>query len=111
MILVPYWLSAGYAAKLAITGESYTAGERVRIREGVVAILAALYGLWLLYAAGPHYLLLSALLYVLGLPFWVKTRREQGKTLFAAGDALLALLQLAGAVLSLWGLWSGKISL
>jgi len=111
MILVPYWLSAAYAVKLALTGESYAASERLRGKEGVIAILAALYGLWLLYAAGPRYLLLSALLYVLGLPFWIKTRREQGKPLFAAGDALLALLQLAGAAVSLWGLWSGELSL
>ena len=51
-ILVPYIFSGAFAAKLALTGESYKDGEQ---RAGPLAagLLATIYGLWLVDAAGP----------------------------------------------------------
>lgn len=51
MILVPYIFSGAYAAKLALTGENYAAGEN-RIGPMLVGLLATVYGIWLVYAAG-----------------------------------------------------------
>src|SRR5689334_8311448 len=60
LTLIPFVLAAGYALKLAITRETYdgTAG-RVRTKELAIAAIATLYTVFLLYAAGPKYMLLS----------------------------------------------------
>ena len=65
-ILVPYVFSGAYAAKLAITGEAYREGES-RTRDLVVGLIATVYGIWLVYAAGPTYLFMAAMLYAPGI--------------------------------------------
>ena len=74
-ILVPYIFSGAYAAKLAITGEGYGAGETAQ-PGAVPGVLATVYGLWLVYAAGPAYLFMCAILYAPGIVFFVWARRE-----------------------------------
>ncbi|TIP31806.1 MAG: arginine-ornithine antiporter, partial [Mesorhizobium sp.] len=59
-ILVPYIFSGAFAAKLALTGESYQGGEG-RTGPLVAGVLATIYGLWLVYAAGPAYLFMCAI--------------------------------------------------
>lgn len=61
MILLPYLFSAAYGMTLARRGEGVQAAHHRS--DAPVAALATLYCVWLLYAAGPKYLLLSALLY------------------------------------------------
>lgn len=75
VILVPYVLSGAYAVKLAVTGDTYQQGE-ARGRDIVASLIATIYGCWLVYAAGPAYLLMCALLYAGGLPFYLKARLE-----------------------------------
>ncbi|UXH99990.1 basic amino acid/polyamine antiporter [Photobacterium sp. TY1-4] len=99
MILVPYFLVGAYTLKLAIQQ-----GERGALLW--VGLGATLYGAWLLYASGLNYLLLSALLYLPGLYFYIRAKREQNRGLFtrkekaaagvltvAAGCAVLLLYQ------------------
>jgi amino acid transporter len=62
-ILVPYAFSGAYAAKLAITGEAYGAGEN-RTRDLAAGLVATVYGIWLVYAAGPALLFMAAMLYI-----------------------------------------------
>jgi len=68
MILVPYLFSAVYGLRTAWRDEGdQPAGATKRGPLDVpVAALASIYCLWLLYAAGPKYLLLSAVLYAPG---------------------------------------------
>ncbi len=77
-ILVPYIFSGAYAAKLAITGEGYGAAES---RNGalVIGLVATVYGLWLVYAAGLSYLFMCAILYAPGVAFYVWARRAADK--------------------------------
>ncbi len=75
-ILVPYVFSGAYAFKLALTGEAYGAGES-RMRDMVFGFIATLYGAWLIYAAGPNYLLMCALLYAPGIVVYWWARRAQ----------------------------------
>ena len=42
-----------------------------------MGVFGSLYGVWLLYSAGLAYLLYTAIFYLLGVPFFVWTRREQ----------------------------------
>lgn len=108
-ILVPYVFSGAYAAKLAITGEGYRPGES---RSGALAagLLATVYGLWLVYAAGPTYLFMCAVLYAPGIPIYVLARREAGKRIFSPAEACLAVALVLAAVLATYEMWVGTIN-
>ncbi|MFO5979658.1 arginine-ornithine antiporter, partial [Klebsiella pneumoniae] len=61
-----YFWSAAYGLLLTLKGETYENDARVRSKALVIAGIAAAYAVWLLYAGGLKYLLLSALLYAPG---------------------------------------------
>lgn len=82
MILVPYFWSAAYALRLPLRGETYQLNGRDRYKDLLIAAVAAIYALWLLYAGGLKYLLLSALLYAPGAIFFARARREAGQPIF-----------------------------
>ncbi|TCO82652.1 arginine:ornithine antiporter (APA family) [Plasticicumulans lactativorans] len=111
MILVPYLLSAGYALLIAWRSESYAAADAERGKDLLIAAIATLYGIWLLYAAGPQYLLLSALLYFPGIVFYAKARSESGARLFQPFELGIFAVQIAAALFAAWELYSGAVSL
>jgi arginine:ornithine antiporter/lysine permease len=91
MALIPYLLCAAFGLKLAIKAE---------VRNTTLIALTALgtgYGLWLIYAGGLSFLLLSMILYALGLGFYAKARLERGKPVFEG----MADRICAGAVVTL----------
>lgn len=108
-ILVPYVFSGAYAAKLAITGESYQAGEN---RNGalIIGLVATIYGLWLLYAAGLSYLFMCAILYAPGIIFFIWARRENKQRLFHPVEAVLALALVAAGLYAAYEMWTGAVS-
>ena len=109
-ILPPYVFSGAYAAKLAITGESYERDQRSKTRDMVVGLLATIYGIWLIYAAGLSYLLMNAVLFAPGiLVFWY-ARKERGETTFKPFELLLAGLLLAAAVYAGYQMYTGVLS-
>ncbi len=67
MILVPYLWSAAYAVLLCARGETYEQGSARRMKDLGIGGVALCYAVWLLYAGGVKYLLLSALLYAPGV--------------------------------------------
>lgn len=107
MILVPYLFSAAYGLKVAWQGEGAAAARAPIGYTG----LAVVYCVWLLYAAGLKYLLLSALLYAPGALVYLLARREREQRPFTAAEAVLlaALVVLAGVSAAL--LWSGRLGL
>ena len=108
-ILVPYVFSGAYAAKLALTGEAYRAGES-RTRDLIAGAVATVYGIWLVYAAGPTYLFMAAMLYAPGIIFYVMARRERGEKSFTATEALIAAALVAAGVAAVYLIWNGSIS-
>jgi arginine:ornithine antiporter/lysine permease len=108
-ILVPYIFSGAYAAKLAITGESYGTGES---RNGpmLIGLLATIYGLWLVYAAGLSYLFMCAILYAPGIIFFVWARRENGQRVFQPVEAILAVALVAVGLYAAYQMWTGAVS-
>lgn len=109
-IMVPYVLSGAYALKIALTRESYAQGEATA-RDIVIGVVATAYGLWLVYAAGPKYLFLCAILYAIGIAVYLWTRNERSEPLFRGFKALMAAgLALAGCVAA-YLLWSGGLSI
>ena len=111
MILVPYFWSAAYAVLLAMRGEGYAGQPGTRRKDLLVAGIALVYALWLLYAGGLKYLLLSALLYAPGVILFAWARREQRQPLFTTWEKLIFAGVLIGAGLAAYGLYSGVLSL
>ena len=107
-ILVPYAFSGAYAAKLAITGEAYNAGEGRR-RDLIAGLVATVYGIWLVYAAGPAFLFMAAMLYAPGIIFYVIARRETGEKSFTLIEALLAVALIVAGIAAAYLMWTGAI--
>jgi arginine:ornithine antiporter / lysine permease len=109
-ILPPYVLSGAYAWKLAASGETYEREGGARRRDMIVGIIATLYGAWLVYAAGPQYLLMCAILFAPGILVYWKARSERGAIVFTAFEGFLALVLVAAALLAGYLIWDGTIS-
>jgi len=108
-ILVPYVFSGAYLLKLAATGESYRLGE-VRGRDIAIGLIATIYGAWLVYAAGPAYLFMCAMLYAPGIVFYAIARRESGQKLFSLVEGLIAAGLVGTGLLAAYLIWNGTIS-
>ncbi|MFU2047891.1 basic amino acid/polyamine antiporter [Avibacterium gallinarum] len=89
MILVPYLLIGAYLLKLSFQQQS---AWYIKF----TGLMATLYGLWILYAAGLDYLLISVALYVPGIALFLYSRHQaQGKFNLNNGEkALIALFVL-----------------
>ena len=111
MILIPYLFSAIYATRIALSGEGYAAGDAKRGRDMLIGTLATVYCGWLLYAAGPKYLLLSALLYAPGVLLYGWAKREQGKRLFQPFEIAIVAALLVFAALAAYLLATGALGL
>ncbi|MFN3767701.1 MAG: arginine-ornithine antiporter [Ectopseudomonas guguanensis] len=111
MILVPYLWSAVYALLLALRGETYEDQAGLRRKDLAVGLLAVGYAIWLLYAGGVKYLLLSALLYAPGALLFRQAKREQGQVLFTRYEWPIFAAVLLTAVLAGYGLYAGHLSL
>ncbi|AZC24917.1 MULTISPECIES: arginine-ornithine antiporter [Pseudomonas] len=111
MILVPYLWSAAYAVLLAVRGESYEQALAERKKDLVIGCIALLYAIWLLYAGGVKYLLLSALLYAPGAVLFAKAKMELHKPIFTRVEKLIFAAVLLGAALAAYGLYDGFLTL
>lgn len=108
--LIPYLLAAGYAVKLTITRETYEDGRSL-VGDAVIAVLATVYTLFLVYAAGWDHLLLSCILYAPGALLYAKARRERNLRLFTPAEAVLFGIILLGAVAGVVSLITGAIQI
>ncbi|WP_281966834.1 arginine-ornithine antiporter [Roseovarius nanhaiticus] len=108
-ILVPYVFSGAYALKLALSGESYGPGEG-RGKDMAIGALATVYGAWLVYAAGPAYLLMCAILYAVGIPVYFWARKAHDARVFSGIEILIAIGLTLAAILAAWMMWTGAIS-
>jgi arginine:ornithine antiporter / lysine permease len=109
LTLFPFVLSAGFALKLAVTRDSYETRPEGRRRDLVVAGLATVYTVFLLYAAGPKYMLLSLIIYAPASVLFVMARREQGRRLFSPAELVILVVSIAGAAVGVVALVAGWI--
>lgn len=116
LVLIPFLLVAGYLLKIAVRGDGYGrenghgGAARGRRREVVIGVLATLYVVFLLIAAGWTYVLVSFLIYAPATVFFAMARREQGRRVFSAREWAVFAISIAGAVLGVLGLAFGWIS-
>ena len=111
MILVPYFWSSAYAVLLAVRGETYENARGERNKDLLIALISTLYAVWLVYAAGVQYLLLSALLYAPGALLFAKAKHELGQPIFTGVEKIICTAVLIGAALAAYGLYEGTLSL
>lgn len=111
LTLIPFLLAAAYALKLAVTGETYDGPGRARRRDLVVAVLASVYTAFLLFAAGPKFILVSFIVYAPASVLFVMSRREQGRRVFTGGELVILAISVAGAVAGIVALAAGWITI
>jgi arginine:ornithine antiporter/lysine permease len=109
--LVSYLLAAGYALKIGASKDPDDGGTGSRRRELVVAVLATVYTVFLVVAAGVEFLLLSLVIYAPGTVLFVRTRRENRRKVFTPAEAGLFVVVTVGAVAGIVALATGLISI
>jgi len=111
MSLIPFLLVAAYGFLLAQRRETYESSPSARTRDLIFAGIAVIYTLFLIYAAGMKFLLLSAILYGPGTVLYFWARREQKAKLFTPVEWGIFVAAAIGAVVGMHGLATGYITI
>jgi arginine:ornithine antiporter/lysine permease len=112
MSLIPFFLVASYGFLLVRRGETYDTRPEKRTRDLIIAFVAVIYTAFLIYAGGMKFVLLSAVLYGPGTLLYFWARREQTMPVFTKiSDWVIFSLAIVGAVLGIYGLASGTITI
>jgi arginine:ornithine antiporter / lysine permease len=112
MTLIPYLLVAAYGVRLAWTGQTYEGLEsKDRLGDLLRAGLATIYACLMLVAGGTKFVLLSTLLYFPATALFVAAMREQKRPVFRAAELGLLGALAVGAVVGIYGLVSGMITI
>lgn len=103
LVLIPYLLSSLYAVKTTLTLRGQESPHHM-----VIALLGTLYSLYVIYAVGIRYLILSVLFYGIGSLLFLRAKREQKKQpkpwewaviiLLLGTSTMLAVLLLTGRI-------------
>lgn len=94
MVLIPYLLSALFMFKLAI--------HQPRKYLIFIGAFGSLYGFWLIYAGGVSYLLLSMILYSVGLLFYLYARKQRQLSAFSyLHDKIYAIAIVVLAIIAI----------
>jgi arginine:ornithine antiporter/lysine permease len=81
MILPSYLVSGLYLTVYALNPKYVSTHSESRTSATITGILGGLYALWLLYAAGPEFLLMSTIAFAIGIPvFWYAKRQNSPST-------------------------------
>lgn len=105
LALIPYLLSSLYAVKIAIINR-----KRESLHHLNIALLGTIYSLYVIFAVGIKYLILSLLFYAIGSLLFIKAKREQKKQPKPWEWAVIVLL-LIGSLIITGLIFSGKIIL
>jgi arginine:ornithine antiporter / lysine permease len=112
MALIPFLFVAAYGLMLTRRGETYEVRPQERRRDLAIATVATIYTIFLLYAGGLKFVVLSAVLYAPGTVLYFWARREQGKPVFTGvSDWIIFILATIGAVVGIWWLATGYITI
>jgi arginine:ornithine antiporter / lysine permease len=110
--LMPFALVAGYALKIAVTRDGYAGlPKRTRTRDMIVAAIAVIYTLFLIFAAGPQFLLLACVLLAPATLLYGFAAREEGSRLFTKPGWVIFVVVLIGAIIGVIGLATGFVTI
>lgn len=111
MALIPYLFVAAYGFMISRRGEGYQLRPQERKRDLVMAAIAVIYTIFMIYAGGLKFILLSAVLYAPGTLLYIWARREQNKSVFSTTDWIIFGVAVVGAVFGIHGLATGSITI
>jgi arginine:ornithine antiporter/lysine permease len=111
MNLIPFFLVAAFGLRLVTRGETYEKNPAARRRDLIFTGIAVVYTLFLIYAAGMKYLLLSAILYAPGTALYLWARFEQKAKVFSPVEWGIFAVVAIGAVIGIHGLATGYITI
>jgi len=109
LALIPYFLTAAFALKLALRDREGIRRPR-RIADLAVAGVATVYTGFLLYAAGAEYTLVSLIIIVPATVLYAVARRRQGDRVFTSAEWIGFGLAAAGALVAIWLIATGLIA-
>lgn len=84
-ILIPYAFTGFYQLKYSLAEDDHSRKKNI-----LLGALTSLYGLWLIYAGGMDYFLLTMLLYGPGIILFAWVQKENRQRLFTKGEAVSA---------------------
>ena len=111
MIMVPYLLSTLYYLKITLKKDGFElAKPGDLVKQRIIAVIGSVYGLWLIYAGGLTYLLITAILYAPGILVYMKGKKEKNEKAFNnTKDIIIASVLVILAVISIVTIANGTI--
>ena len=109
--LIPYLFVAAYGFKVSKDGAAYASEPEGRQRDLIMAAIAVVYTIFMIYAGGLKFLLLSAILYAPGTLLYIVARRERSKIVFKPVDWAVFGVAVVGALAGIYGLAAGVIAI
>ena len=100
MSLPPYLACTAFLWKFSGNRDYNPTKSETRMASAITGILGTAYSIWLLYAAGLQFLLLSAVMYIIGVPVFWWAQREQHLTIVFNGYEKFAMLLLLAATIA-----------
>lgn len=111
LALIPYLFAAGFMLKLALSPGAAGRSRSTRARDLVIGLVATTYVVFLLLGAGLTYVLVSFIVQAPATILFLLARREQGRRMLSAGEAVILALAVGAAVAGVVGLATGWIVL
>ncbi|MFP3505947.1 basic amino acid/polyamine antiporter [Burkholderia sp. SIMBA_062] len=103
MILPPYLASTAFLWRYAKQSK-YVSSAGETARESIwTGVFGTVYAIWLLYAAGPQFILMSTILFAIGLPvfWWARREHAAGEPPFTRRETTIAVILVAVAIVAL----------
>lgn len=82
------------------------------LKQMSIGIIGSIFYLWAIWASSIDYFLLCLIVYLLGIVFYIQARKEKGVLkVFSSKEKILLVLVVGGAVVALFRLFTGQISI
>lgn len=101
-VLIPYAFSAFYQLKLSIQ-------RKLSLTQIIIGAIASLYGIWLIFAAGMEYLLLTTMLFFPGIFVYCRVQKNHGRKITNIDKIIFVFLTLF-ALYGVYFILSGKVT-
>ena len=104
--LIPYFLTSISGVKNALESGRQARGWLV------IATVAMIYSIWLIYAGGMKYVLLSSIPYAIGIACFMYSRKEQGRPLLSGWKEMaISAVMILIAIFACYEIYNGRLAL
>lgn len=84
--------------------------RRTHVLEILLGVVAMVFAVFLLYAAGFAYLLVAAIAFLLGTVLYAWARRERGLPIYSRAEQVVFAVVTVAALVGVWQLAAGNIA-